>query len=57
MRKEAKILLYPQVCLNCKQDGEQQPEKGIQYTFVFLFPMPPQLQNFKSSERADFSSD
>ena len=44
-RKEKKwMLLYSQVCLNYKPDGDQ-AEKGIQYIFVFLFPMQPKLQN------------
>ena len=58
-RKEYKnqVLLYYQVCLHYERAGEQEPEKGIQYTFVFLFPMQPQLQNFKSFEKSNFPQD
>ena len=42
-RKE--VILSSQICLDYKgQEEGKEAEKGIQYTFLFLFPMHPQMQ-------------
>ena len=39
------MILSSQICLDYKgQEEGKEAEKGIQYTFLFLFPMHPQMQ-------------